>query len=217
MAWSKRASSCPSASGRRSGCSGPRSTAVGWPRCGEIDVMENFGRDRAVVHGTVHGPGYAGQAGITTAYTAPTISPTTSTGMPSTGNRSASAGTSMRWCTARSRHGTWTGRPWLFDHPFYLLLNVAVGGEFSQPPAASVSPADHAHRLCSDLCPDPMMASSTRASIKCACLRRDRCWHFLLTTPSILLRNVRFAAVAGAFLTPRAATRSSRFVCGALC
>ena len=38
---------------------------VGWPQCGEIDVMENFGMDPTVVHGTVHGPGYAGPDGIT--------------------------------------------------------------------------------------------------------------------------------------------------------
>ena len=41
---------------------------VGWPQCGEIDVMENFGKDPAVVHGTVHGPGYAGAAGITASH-----------------------------------------------------------------------------------------------------------------------------------------------------
>jgi hypothetical protein len=39
--------------------------AAGWPGCGEIDVMENFGTNPAVVHGTVHGPGYSGAGGIT--------------------------------------------------------------------------------------------------------------------------------------------------------
>ena len=43
---------------------------VGWPRCGKIDVMENFGKDPTVVHGTVHGPGYAGPDGITAAFDA---------------------------------------------------------------------------------------------------------------------------------------------------
>ena len=37
---------------------------VPWPGCGEIDVMENFGRDKAVVSGTLHGPGYSGGAAI---------------------------------------------------------------------------------------------------------------------------------------------------------
>ena len=34
--------------------------AVGWPDCGEIDIMENIGREPNTVHGTFHGPGYSG-------------------------------------------------------------------------------------------------------------------------------------------------------------
>src|SRR5580692_9339513 len=36
---------------------------TGWPQCGEIDVMENFGTSPATVHGTAHGPGYSGDSG----------------------------------------------------------------------------------------------------------------------------------------------------------
>ena len=38
--------------------------SAAWPRSGEIDIMENIGREPAVVHGTLHGPGYSGGAGI---------------------------------------------------------------------------------------------------------------------------------------------------------
>ena len=38
--------------------------AVGWPRCGEIDVMENIGKEPTRVHATVHGPGYSGGKGV---------------------------------------------------------------------------------------------------------------------------------------------------------
>ena len=113
--------------------------AVGWPRCGEIDVMETFGRDAAVVHGTVHGPGYAGRAGITAAYTA-------STTLASAFHRYAVAWEPdrIRWYVDEVLYHTVTppdlaGRAWVFDHACYLLLNVAVGGEFSQPPDASVA------------------------------------------------------------------------------
>ena len=44
---------------------------VGWPNCGEIDIFENFGREPAIVHGTVHGPGYSGAQGITSSFTLP--------------------------------------------------------------------------------------------------------------------------------------------------
>jgi beta-glucanase (GH16 family) len=42
--------------------------SVGWPGSGEIDVMENIGREPAMVHGTLHGPGYSGDKGVTASY-----------------------------------------------------------------------------------------------------------------------------------------------------
>jgi beta-glucanase (GH16 family) len=63
---------------------------VGWPQCGEIDVMENIGREPNTVHGTIHGPGYSGSGGIGAAYNGP-ASPTAST-------RSAWNGHRTCWC-----------------------------------------------------------------------------------------------------------------------
>src|SRR3989442_4006978 len=47
---------------------GDNCAAVGWPACGEIDIMENIGREPSRVHGTVHGPGYSGAQGVTSTY-----------------------------------------------------------------------------------------------------------------------------------------------------
>ena len=44
---------------------------VGWPACGEVDIMENIGREPATIHGTVHGPGYSGAHGIGQPYDLP--------------------------------------------------------------------------------------------------------------------------------------------------
>lgn len=107
---------------------------AGWPDCGEIDVMENFGTNPAVVHGTVHGPGYSGAGGITASL---------DTGvLLAAGFHVYSVCWEpgrMRWYADQWLYHTVTpadlrGRPWVFDQDFYLLINVAVGGRPSQPP-----------------------------------------------------------------------------------
>jgi beta-glucanase (GH16 family) len=45
--------------------------AVGWPTCGEIDIMENIGSEPNKNHGTMHGPGYSGNSGLTAVFTFP--------------------------------------------------------------------------------------------------------------------------------------------------
>ena len=44
---------------------------VDWPNCGEIDIMENIGREPSIVYGTLHGPSYSGGSGIGGSYTLP--------------------------------------------------------------------------------------------------------------------------------------------------
>src|SRR6266404_4246378 len=50
---------------------GDNINTVGWPTCGEIDIMENIGKEPSIVHGTFHGPGYSGGNGIGAAYALP--------------------------------------------------------------------------------------------------------------------------------------------------
>jgi beta-glucanase (GH16 family) len=45
--------------------------SVGWPQCGEVDIMENIGSEPNTVHGTIHGPGYSGSGGIGAAFNGP--------------------------------------------------------------------------------------------------------------------------------------------------
>ncbi len=117
---------------------------VGWPRCGEIDVMENIGRETATVHGSMHGPGFSGGGSLSAAYTLPG------------GAAFADAfhvfavewePAAVRFYVDGSLYETRTpadlkpGQTWVFDHPFFILLNVAVGGDWpGSPDASSVFP-----------------------------------------------------------------------------
>lgn len=102
---------------------------AGWPRSGEIDIMENIGKEPGIVHGTVHGPGYSGEKG----FGAPSQLPD--------GQRYADAfhvfavewePGEIRWY--RDGQHYHSARPhsvngeWAFEHPFFVLLNLAVGG-----------------------------------------------------------------------------------------
>ena len=119
---------------------GTNITSVGWPQCGEVDVMENIGREPSVNHGSLHGPGYSGGNSVTGLFTLPG------------GVRFSDdfhvfavqwAAQSLAFSVDGNTYKTITpaalppGAPWVFDNPFFLILNVAVGGNFPGNPDAS--------------------------------------------------------------------------------
>ena len=105
--------------------------SVGWPNSGEIDIIENIGREPSTVHGTVHGPGYSAGEGISGAFSLPDGGRFSDDFHVFTIEWSPSE---IRWFSNGELYHTVTpeslpsGAEWVFDQPFFLLLNMAVGG-----------------------------------------------------------------------------------------
>jgi beta-glucanase (GH16 family) len=101
---------------------------VGWPGSGEIDIMEFLGRKPNEVFGTLHGPGYSGGAGITGLHVLPQP-------VPDDFHVFAIEWQSHRidWYLDDTLYHSATPadvgtNQWVFDKPFFMILNVAVGG-----------------------------------------------------------------------------------------
>jgi beta-glucanase (GH16 family) len=102
--------------------------AVGWPACGEIDIMEHKGSDQNRVYGTLHYPGRSGGNAngntivinnattefniYTVEWTASVIKFSVNGNVFHTVNNSASIP---------------------FNHEFFIILNLAMGGTFGGP------------------------------------------------------------------------------------
>jgi beta-glucanase (GH16 family) len=110
--------------------------AVGWPTSGEIDIMENIGKEPAIVHGSMHGPGYSGSNGLTAAYALPSGKFADDFHIFAVEWEAAA----VRFYVDDNLYETRTpadlpaGKTWVFDHPFFLLLNLAVGGDWPGSP-----------------------------------------------------------------------------------
>lgn len=102
----------------------------GWPASGEIDILEHIGREPTNIYGTVHAPGYSGGDGVGGSLTLP-------------------EGTlyddfhvyaieweanEIRWYFDDQEFLKLTPADvpsdWIFDHEFFLIMNVAVGGRW---------------------------------------------------------------------------------------
>ncbi|MFZ6874319.1 glycoside hydrolase family 16 protein [Undibacterium sp. Di27W] len=114
-------------------------SAVGWPERGEIDIMENIGKEAATTYGTLHGPGYYGATGFG-------------------GSKKLTQGKladdfhiyAVEWDAEQIRWyldgqlyhqaspATVPGK-WVFDHDFFIILNLAIGGDWPGAPDASTS------------------------------------------------------------------------------
>ncbi len=96
---------------------------VGWPQCGEIDIMEDYGTD--LIQGSLHGPVPANDTAANHYLTSSNL----------TGWHTYAVDwnpTQVSFSVDGSVYGTTTkaqmGGDWAFDHPFFIIINMAVGG-----------------------------------------------------------------------------------------
>ena len=119
-------------------------TSVGWPQCGEQDIMEwvpQYGP--STTSSALHGPGYSGGANIGRSFTFP------NGGRVDDGNYHVYG---VIWAPNRvdfyrdnpatpfftvTPSNIPAGTQWVYNHPFFLILNLAIGGNFPGPPNAS--------------------------------------------------------------------------------
>jgi len=116
--------------------------SVGWPGCGEIDIMEHIGKQPSIAHGTLHGPGYSGASGITASYALPSYQKFSDNYHVFAVEWEPNV---IRFYVDGRLYKTRTpadlpqGKTWIFNHPFFLILNVAVGGSFPGDPDGTTS------------------------------------------------------------------------------
>jgi beta-glucanase (GH16 family) len=115
--------------------------SVHWPACGEIDIFESIG-EASIIHSTLHGPAYSGSKGVTAQLTLPTGQAV----------NTAFHLYAIEWqpndirfyvddalIAERTPADLPAGTKWVFDHPFFIILNVAVGGGWPGNPDATTT------------------------------------------------------------------------------
>jgi beta-glucanase (GH16 family) len=112
-----------------------------WPYNGEVDIMEVLGKDTFTSYSTLHAPMYNGGGGYGGSYQAAGGTDlsadfhTWAMEWDSKGIKYFLDNTQVFYASKDTVENT--RGAWIYDHPFYLILNLAVGGDWPGPVDAS--------------------------------------------------------------------------------
>ncbi len=104
---------------------------VDWPQSGEIDIMEYVSRIPNEIFGTLHGPGYSGGVSYGQTVNVPNLLADYHTyTIEWWENHIIWYVDGVKFHETRNTDAFLNGKEWVYNHPFFLLLNVAIGGNF---------------------------------------------------------------------------------------
>ncbi|GEM49056.1 carbohydrate binding domain-containing protein [Deinococcus cellulosilyticus] len=119
---------------------------AGWPGGGEIDILETIGKEPYNVHGTLHGPGYYFREGTqfskTLTLTEPVAKDFHTYAIEKRPGEITFFFDGKEYYKVTSKDIP-DGTTWVFDQPFFILLNLAIGGAWpGSPDETTPFPAD---------------------------------------------------------------------------
>jgi beta-glucanase (GH16 family) len=112
---------------------------VGWPEAGDIGIVEYRGNEPEQMHARAHGPGLTPPSPLQFGYALPNATTFAASHHVFALEWEPAA---LRWFVDDQQFGAATPRDlpaearWVFDHPFFLVLYLAVGGTFPGRPDA---------------------------------------------------------------------------------
>lgn len=116
---------------------------VGWPKCGEIDVAETKGSQIDTNHGSLHGPGGNDLTASLTLPGKPKLSDDFHVYATEWSPDTVKFFVDTTLYETRTPKDMPAGGTWVFNHAFFITLNLAIGGVFDgNPTDATPFPAE---------------------------------------------------------------------------
>ncbi len=103
---------------------------VGWPQCGEIDIMEQKGQTPFITYGSLHGPGYSAGSAITNSYRLETGRFDDDFFIYAVEWGDDYIDFFLNETLYKSVSKVEVPGEWVYNQPFFIILNIAVGGSF---------------------------------------------------------------------------------------